>query len=192
MEYIMSCETWNGIRIVRLPLATNSAWRLSAAFLVLGERLLGCGRLADGLASGLLLVSLGLLFGFSGVDSSITLSFPDLGLDGLLGLNLGPALSSNTSLRFERTSRSLSGIDFSHGTLLVLSSVEDSPCDLSRVLLFLEQSLGLAVDQDDLFAIKPDKRFAMSRVDLETRKLANFRSHIDDSQRVCNLSVSST
>merc|ERR1719219_330856 len=178
MEYIMSCETWNGISIVRLPLATNSAWSLSAALLVLGERLLGCGRLADGLAGGLLLVSLSLLLGLSGVDSSITLSFPDLGFNGLLGLDLGPALSSNTSLRFERTSRSLSGIDFRHGTLLVLSSVEDSPCDLSRVLLVLEQSLGLTVDQDDLLAIESDKGLAMSRVDLKTRKLADFRTHI--------------
>merc|ERR1711970_604321 len=115
----------------RLPLATDSAGAL-ASLLVLRD---------GSLLRRLLLVSLGLLLRLGGVDGGITLSLAHLWLDGLLGLDLSPRLTGNATLRLERTSRSLSRVDLSHGSLLVLAAVEDGPGDLSRVLLGFQQLL---------------------------------------------------
>ena len=90
------------------------------------------------------------------VYSQVSLGFPDFWLDGLFSLDFGPRLSSDTSLGFECSSVPLSGLDFSHGTFLVLSSVEDGPGDLSRILLGLELLLRFTVDQDDSFTIGLD------------------------------------
>merc|ERR1719291_542311 len=151
----------------RLPLATDSAGSL-ASLLVLRDGSLR-RRLGGHLLRRLLLVSVGLLLRLGGVDGGITLSLAHLWLDGLLGLDLSPRLTGNATLRLERTSRSLSRVDLSHGTLLVLAAVEDGPGNLSRVLLGFQQLLRLAVDEDDLLAIEAHVALSMSWVDLETR-----------------------
>ena len=114
---------------------------------------------------------------FSTFNSSISLSFPDLWLDSFFSLDFGPRLTGDTSLSFQSSSVPLSGFDFSHGTLLVLSSVKDGPCDLSWIFLGFKKLFGFSVDQDDLFTISSDVSFSVAWVDGEPRKLANFGSH---------------
>ena len=86
-------------------------------------------------------------------------------------------MSSDTSLGFECSSVPLSGLDFSHGTFLVLSSVKDGPGDLSRILLGLELLFGFTVDQDNSFTVGLDVGFTMARVDGHAGEVANFGSH---------------
>jgi len=113
----------------------------------------------------------------SGGNSQVSLGFPDFWLDGLFSLDFGPRLSSDTSLGFECSSVPLSGLDFSHGTFLVLPSVKDGPGDLSRILLGLEFLFGFTVDQDDSFTVSLDVGFTVARVDGHSGEVANFGSH---------------
>jgi len=121
----------------------HSSGRFWCSFLGRGGRLLFRG-------SSFLLLLLG------GSNGQVSLGFPDFRFNGLLSLDLGPRLSADTSLGFQRSSVPLSGLDFSHGTFLVLSSVEDGPGDLSRILLGLELLLRFTVDQDDSFTVGLD------------------------------------
>ena len=59
----------------------------------------------------------------------------------------------------------------------MLSSVKNSPSDLSWIFLVFQQSFGLAVDKDDLFTIGSDVGFTVAWVDGETGEMADFRSH---------------
>merc|ERR1711912_145259 len=103
-------------------------------FLVLWNLGFWCGFFQSG--RGLLLFVGGfLLLLFSSGDGGVPLGFPDFWLDGLFGLDFSPRLAGNTSLGFQGSSVSLSAFDFGHGTFLVLSSVKDSPGDLSWIFL---------------------------------------------------------
>ena len=61
----------------------------------------------------------------------------------------------------------------------MLSSVENGPRDLSRVLLGLELFLGFTVDQDHSFTVGLDVGFTVARVDGHTGKVADFCSHLE-------------
>merc|ERR1712088_807300 len=77
---------------------------------------------------------------------------------GLLGGGAGGLLLGGLLL--------LLGVDLGHGTLLVLSPVEDGPGDFTGVLLALVEDLGLAVDEVHPLAVGLDEGLAMAGEDL--------------------------
>merc|ERR1719454_2154858 len=84
----------------------------------------------------------------------------------LLGLDLGPSLGAGTTDGLDDPPLPLLGVDLGHGTLLVLSPVEDGPGDFTGVLLALVEDLGLAVDEVHPLAVGLDEGLAMAGEDL--------------------------
>lgn len=142
-----------------------------------------------------LLTQLGDLLVGTGLDTS-SLSLKLLGLAGLLSLGnslLSRSLSLSwllVSLLLDELQRStldrslvLDGLLSSSllgllsDTLLVLSSVQDSPRDLSWVLSLLEQRRRLGRLESENFRVTSDEQGTSTWVDLSTGEGVNFDLH---------------
>merc|ERR1719509_133707 len=64
-------------------------------------------------------------------------------------------------------------------SLLVLAPVKHGPCDFPRIPLQVMTLLGFSREKLEGFAISLDQGAAMTRVDLQTRKCAQFNLHLD-------------
>lgn len=105
------------------------------------------GLRTSGLGSGLLGLLLPLLLLSLG-DSGLSGSISDLGLGSSLGDDRSKVGTDDTSSVLDVLPASLLG-DFLRETLLVHSSVDDGPRDLSGVLALQEQGLGLGVEESE-------------------------------------------
>lgn len=147
----------------------------STLLLLLGElgRSTGSSRLGLLSLSGLLGKLLGLLVLLQLLISG-SLSLSRLLVSSLLDQFNGS--TNNTSLVLDGLSGSLSG-GLLGDTLLVLSSVQNSPSDSSWVLSLLEKRRGLGRLESEDLGVTSDEQSTSTWVDLGTRKGVNFNLH---------------
>lgn len=112
-----------------------------------------------------------LLLGFFG--SSGTGSLLDRFRLGTLGNNFFPSSTNDGTLNLDGLAGTALG-NFLGSSLLVETAVEDGPAEFTGILLGLEMSSALAVQQTEGLGITTDKDDTMAGINLGTRKGTNF------------------
>ena len=92
---------------------------------------------------------------------------------GTLGNNFFPGGTDNGTLDFDSLAGTALG-NFLGGSLLVETTVEDGPVELTGVLLGLEVGSALAVQQTEGLGITTDIDDTMTGINLGTREGTNF------------------
>ena len=122
-----------------------------------------------------LLGLLSLLLVLSSIQGSITVSLAHSSGLLTLGHNLFPGSTNDGALDLDHLASALLG-DFLGGALLVQTTEEDSPVELTGILLGNKVCGTLVVQQAECLAVTTDKELAVTWVDLGTRKVAHFCS----------------
>lgn len=92
---------------------------------------------------------------------------------GALGNDFFPSSTNNGTLNLDGLASTALG-NFLGGTLLVETTVEDGPVELTGVLLSLEVGSTFTVQQTERLGITTDKDDTMAGINLGTREGTNF------------------